>query len=44
MATTVATFACAIQGEEVPNLDIYTEASSTTCARAIKDYIDPLQY
>jgi len=44
LATTVATFACAIQGEEVPNLDVYTEASGTTCARAIKDYIDPLQY
>ena len=42
LAATVATFASAIGGDEVPNLDIYTDASGSACAQAIRAYIDPI--
>jgi hypothetical protein len=42
-AAVVATFACALRGDDVPNLDIFTDASGTACATTIKEYIDMLR-
>jgi hypothetical protein len=43
MAATVATFACAIQGDQVPDLDRYTDASAPTCADAIEGFMEPFE-
>ena len=40
MAATVATFASAIQGDEVPDLDTYANANAPACADAIEGYMD----